>query len=63
MPHRTTARLRELLAELTQAQHLSGDVADKARRKVAGAIAGDDLKPVGTSGAQRRKKKAGRKKR
>lgn len=63
MPHRTTARLRELLAELTEAQHLSGDVVDKARRKVAGAIAGDELKPVGTSGAKRRKKKAGKKKR
>ena len=64
MPHKTTSRLRELIEELQKAQHQSDDLAQQARHDLAGAIAGGELRPVGTSGGSTaRKKKAGKKKR
>ena len=73
MPQKTAARLRALLEELKKTQNESGDLALQARHDIAGAIAGDEFRPVGTSGstprkkkaaqAQRTRKKAGKKKR
>lgn len=63
MPHKTTSRLRELLEALDKAQHQSDSLAERARLELAGVIHGGELKPVGTSGVVRRKKKAGKKKR
>jgi hypothetical protein len=63
MPHRTTSRLRELLDELQKAQSESGGLVRQARQDIAGVIANDALRPIGTSGSGARKKKAAKKKR
>lgn len=63
MPQKTASRLRDLLKELERAQNESGDLAIQARQEIAGLMGGGDVKPVGTSGSSRRKKKAGKKKR
>lgn len=63
MPHKTEARLRQLLEELKRAQSASGDTAQQAREDLAGMMTSGDLRPIGTSGTTLRKKKAGKKKR
>jgi len=62
MPQKTS-RLRELLNALERAQNESGDLAIQTRQEIAELMGGGDVKPVGTSGPSRRRKKAGKKKR
>jgi hypothetical protein len=62
MPHKTAARLRELMDELNRAQSESGDTADKARQELAGVMRSGELRPASEPIAQQRSK-LGRKKR
>ena len=63
MPHKTAARLRELIQELERAQSESGDLADRARQELSDLARNGELRPVGTGGEVLRTRKAGRKKR